>query len=122
DYHRVSQLYLPAESRAAAYGSDALGHAKRSVLFGAQAQFAELTLTPLTRANAETIHAQARALLHYSPEPRVVEKLIESAVMTGRDEEALLHLMRFRAAFPEDYARWRKSGVLGVTGSGAAPP
>ena len=32
----------------------------------------------------------ARALLHYSPEPRVIEKLIESATVLGREQEMLL--------------------------------
>ena len=48
----------------------------------------------------------ARDMLHYSPEPRVIEKVIESAVMLGRDDEALQYLARYRAAFPQDHARW----------------
>ena len=48
----------------------------------------------------------ALELLHYSPEPRVIEKLIESAVMLGRDDEALQYLARYRAAFPQEHARW----------------
>ena len=37
---------------------------------------------------------------------RVIEKLIESAVLLGRDDEAALYLARYRAAFPKDHARW----------------
>ena len=109
DYHRVSQIYLAPEDRAADYRDDPLPSIRRSWLFRAQAAFAELTITPLTRANAQWTYDTAAALLHYSPEPRVIEKLIESAVLLGRDDEALLHLARFRAAFPEAYATWSQS-------------
>jgi hypothetical protein len=68
--------------------------------------FAELSITPLTANNAQWTFDTANRLLHYSPEPRVIEKLIESAVMLGRNKEALAHLARFQAAFPQDYARW----------------
>jgi O-antigen ligase len=111
DYRRVSQIYLQPEARDAAYQSDTLGHARKSLLFADQALFAELLLTPLTPATAAWVHASASRLLHYSPEPRVVEKLIESAVMLGKDDDALAHLARFKAAFPEEYAVWTKSNL-----------
>jgi len=107
DYRRVSQIYLPVEARAPGM-RDPLPEIRRSWLFRSQALFAELTIAPLTPANAQWTYDTALALLHYSPEPRVVEKVIESAVMLGRDSDALAHLARFRAAFPEDYAEWSK--------------
>jgi O-antigen ligase len=106
DYHRVSQIYLPPEARAPGYGDDPLPEIRRSWLFRHQADFAELTITPLTRANAQWTFDTASAMLRYSPEPRVIEKLIESAIALGRDDEALLHMARYRAAFPEAYAKW----------------
>ena len=112
DYHRVSQIYLPPENRSPEWREDPLSRARDSWLFANQVRFAELTITPLTQENAAWAHQTAAALLHYSPEPRVIEKLIESAVMVGRSDEALLQLARFRAAFPETYATWRQSGVL----------
>ena len=69
-------------------------------------RFAELTTTDLTRANAEHVFTLSEQMLHFSPEPRVVEKLIESAVMLGRDDEALFYLQRYKAAFPQAHARW----------------
>ena len=107
DYDRVSQLYLEPESRRSFWREDTLAHARRSWLFAGQARFAELTLAPLTRGNAEWVYATAQEMLHYSPEPRVIERVIESATMLGRLDEAVLHLARYRAAFPEDYAKWR---------------
>lgn len=112
DYARVSQLYLEPQQRRAAWRDDTLAHARRSWLFTGQARFAELTLTPLTPANAAWVDRTARAMLHYSPEPRVIERAIESATMLGRYDDAVLQLARYRAAFPEDYARWRAAQKL----------
>ncbi|MDP3761267.1 MAG: Wzy polymerase domain-containing protein [Ramlibacter sp.] len=118
DYRRVSQIYLPPEARTPAMRDDPLPEIRRSWLFGNQARFAELTITPLTRENAAWTFDNARELLHYSPEPRVIEKLIESATVLGREHEMLLDLARFRAAFPEAYSKWSKAR----TGGDAAQP
>lgn len=109
DYRRVSQIYLQPEARAVGYRDNTLEQVRKTRLFQDQALFAELTITSLSRANAAWIFETASRLLHFSPEPRVIEKLIESAVMLGRDGEARVHLDRFRVAFPEEYARWRAS-------------
>ena len=105
-YHGVSQIYLPPAERGTAYQGDPLEKIRGNRLFRNPARFAELGMTPLTPANAAAIHDMAGALLHYSPEPRVIEKLIESAAMLGRDDEALQYLARYRAAFPQEHARW----------------
>ena len=109
DYHRVSQLYLAPSARDEAYRDDTLGKARVSRLFHNQVAFAELVTTPLTRNNAQWTFDTASTLLHYSPEPRIIEKVIESAVMLGRDDEALAHLQRFKAAFPKEHAAWARS-------------
>lgn len=106
DYRRISQIYLPVEQRAAAYRENTLEKIRASWLFQSQVRFAELTTTPLTPRNAEQLNRMAHELLHFSPEPRVIEKLIESAVMLGRDDEAQFHLARFKAAFPDAHAKW----------------
>jgi O-antigen ligase len=110
DYYRVSQIYLQPESRSAAYRTDTLNKIRGSWLFADQVQFAELLTTPLTPANAAWTLDTAKQLLHYSPEPRVIEKLIESAVLLGEDDEALAYLARFKAAFPKEHAAWAKAG------------
>lgn len=106
DYWRVSQLYLPQADRATAYREGTLDKVRDSWLFQNQVQFAELTTTPLTAENAAQLNAMAKQLLHFSPEPRVVEKLIESAVMLGRTDEAFFYLQRFQVAFPQAHASW----------------
>lgn len=111
DYRRISQIYLAPEARDEAYRGDTLIKIRDTRLFRNQVRFAELSLTPLTRNNAQWTFDTATALLHYSPEPRVIEKVIESAVLLGRDDEALAHLVRYRVAFPVDHARWAQANV-----------
>ncbi|MDH6591950.1 O-antigen ligase [Variovorax sp. TBS-050B] len=117
DYIRISQIYLPRDERLPAYENDTLAKAKRSWLFARQVDFAELTLTAVTPANAAAMHALAERTLHFSPEPRVIVKLIESAELLGRHEEARAQAERFRIAFPEAYARW----IAGEPVEGRAP-
>ena len=106
DYHRISQIYLPPDARAEAYRGDTLSKIRGTRLFASQVDFAELTITPLTPQNAQHLHDLAERLLHFSPEPRVIEKLIESAVLLQRDDEAKINLARYRAALPEAHDRW----------------
>ncbi|MDQ0573362.1 O-antigen ligase [Variovorax paradoxus] len=108
DYIRISQIYLPRDERLPAYEDDTLAKAKASWLFARQVGFAELTLTKVTPANAAEMHSLAERTLHFSPEPRVIVKLIESAELTGRDQEAWAQAERFRIAFPVEYERWLK--------------
>ena len=37
-------------------------------------------------------------------------QLVESGTMLERDQEVLLHLARWRAAFPDAYAEWVRAG------------
>jgi O-antigen ligase len=111
DYFRVSQLYLPPENRAQYYREDTIAKVSDTWLFRNQVEFAELTLTPLTQENASMQNAMALRLLHYSPEPRVIEKIIESAELLGRSKEVLWHQTRFRAAFSAEFLKWQKDRV-----------
>ena len=110
DYDRISQIFLPPSERAAAYQVDTLAKLRGSWLFRNQVRYAELTTTAVTHSNAARMHAMASKLLHFSPEARVIEKLLDADVQLGRNDEALFHMKRFRAAFPQEYARWRKAG------------
>ena len=101
DYHRISQIYLSPAKRLAAYRENTLSKIQDSVLFEQQVRFAELTTTPLTPANAARLHSLALALLHFSPEPRVIEKLIDSAELLGQPDEAEFYRVRYRAAFAQ---------------------
>ena len=106
-YWRVSQLYLPQPERAGAYREHTMDKVRSAWLFQNQVQFAELTTTPLAPDDAAHLHALAQRLLHFSPEPRVVEKLIDSSVMLGHDDVAEYYAARYKAAFPKEHALWR---------------
>lgn len=118
DYFRVSQLYKAHADRAAAYRDNVQSKVTGSVLFTSQLEFAQLTTTALNPANAQRLNRMARDLLHYSPEPRVIQMVIESAVMLGDDDQAAFHLKRYRLAYPDDYARWKAT----ASDSGASTP
>jgi O-antigen ligase len=87
DFNRVGQIYRQAAFRDAAYRDNPLHHAKQSWLFKNQADFAELTTQTITEDNAVELYPQAVRLMHYSPEARVVQRVIDSAKLLGRDEE-----------------------------------
>jgi O-antigen ligase len=106
DYRRVSQIYLSAPHRAAGYRENTLEKIRDSWLYSNQVHFAELTMSELTPENADYLHDLAAELLHFSPEARVIEKLIESATLLGRQDEAMFYQARYQAAFPESYALW----------------
>ncbi|VTU41093.1 putative bicarbonate transporter, IctB family [Variovorax sp. PBS-H4] len=106
DYTRVSQLYLAREERLQAWRDDTLAKVQDSWLFANQVKFASLALTKVDRTNAAEVHALAQRLLHFSPEPRVIVKLIDSAMLLGLEAEAAEQAGRFRIAFPGEYARW----------------
>ena len=109
DYWRISQIYLPMSERSAVYREDTLDKTRDSWLFADQVKFAELGITPLTRENAAHIHALALDMLHFSPEAGVAEKLIASALLMGNLEEAAYFELRYQAAFPQDYALWKRA-------------
>lgn len=106
DYARVSQIYRPYEERSAQYRDDTLAKVRGSRIFRTQVLFAELSVTPLTAANASHMVSLARDLLHFSPEQRVIEVLIEGLTMTQQYDEALRHAALYRAAYPDDFAAW----------------
>ena len=111
DYGRVSALYRPASQRPAALrGLTAADVAAQLLFFSAQARFAELTTTPVTPANARHMHDLALRMLHFSPEPRVIEKLIASARLLGLHDEVALHSDRYRRAYAPDFERWQRGG------------
>ncbi|MDD2178016.1 Wzy polymerase domain-containing protein [Acidovorax sp. D2M1] len=110
DFYRVSQLYKPLADRPPSLRHDTVRKVGDTPFFTDQVDFALLTTMELSPSNAGQVFAVANKLLHFSPEPRVIEPLIESATMLGLDDEAAFHLKRYRAAYPADYERWREHG------------
>ncbi|MDR2156125.1 MAG: Wzy polymerase domain-containing protein [Burkholderiaceae bacterium] len=106
DYHRISQVYLPAEQRSVAYRDNPMAQARKSRLYAGAVRFAEVSSQPVTRDNADWTLQAALQALHFSPEPRVIIKVIESATLLGQDDLARTHLARFRAAFAREHQAW----------------
>ena len=119
DYWRVSQIYLPVEQRAARWRDEPMAAARQTLLFGGAVRFAEVTTRPATRENAAWMLEAASRLLHYSPEPRVIERVIESATLLGREDLALAHLARFKAAFPVEERQWAEDNRRMLEGARA---
>lgn len=105
-YWRVSQIYLPLEDRNKRYQTDTLEKIENSWFFSDAAQFAKLNMTPLSPVNAEQINAMASNLLHYAPEPRVIEVAIASALLLEDRQQAAWHIRRYKTAFPDEYKNW----------------
>ena len=103
-YHLASQLYLTPEQRDPDYRSNTLEKTRNVLMFQDQVLFAELTTTDLSFANAAQMNRLAREVLHFSPEARVAEIVIDSALLLGHEAEAKFYLARLRAAFPQAYA------------------
>ena len=69
------------------------------MFFGSVERFAELTTTPVTTQNAAAMLRDSQAMLHDSPEPRVIQKLIESARLTGHEDQAKWHQRQMDAVY-----------------------
>jgi len=114
DYWRVSQaFFVPASQRLASFWGGPQSPAKNSWLFAPQVEFAELVTTDVTPANAPAMHALALRVLHYSPEPRVIEKLLDSARLAGLQADVARYEDRFARANPQEHARWRQKNAAG---------
>jgi hypothetical protein len=107
NYWRMSQLYLPWERRAPAYREDTYAKVQDTWFFGGHVDFALLSVTPVTAQTAPVLLELGERLLHFSPEAKVVEKILDAALVLGRDDKVAYYAPRFAAAFPEDYQRWR---------------
>ena len=88
DYNRVAQIYRKPEMRDAAYRDNPMQAASQSWLFKNQVDFARLMTQPITQENAQETYNLAMRVLHYSPEPRVVERAVESLRLLDKPLEA----------------------------------
>lgn len=101
DYQRVRQIYLPLAQRVAVWADDPWGAAGRTWFFGSTVAFARVTSTPVTPDNAAEMLEASQALLHYSPEPRVVRQLIDSAQQAGHEDLARWHRRQLQVVYGE---------------------
>lgn len=108
DFAQVRQVYLPAAQRWSIWRHQPLEVAHRAWLFQGAALFAEVTTTRVSQDNARWVFEASQLALHTSPEPRVIEKLLESAQWLDEEEVHALHKQRFEAAYPNDYLNWEQ--------------
>ena len=106
DYWRVAQLFLASDQRASRYAEDTLNKVRDTRIFNSTVDFATVSITPVDVKNANQMLDLAERTLHYSPEPRVIEKLLESAQLLGNNALIQFHEARFQAAYPIDYKAW----------------
>lgn len=107
DHDRAAQAFLPVELRREQFRDNTLLEVSRTQWFKTYALYVEYMNKPLTRRDAEWIFNTGTVLLHYSAGPRVIVKLVDSALLLGRMEDARFHLVRLRAAYPDAYSKWR---------------
>jgi hypothetical protein len=67
------------------------------------------SVTPVTEQTAPYLLELGERLLHFSPEAKVVEIILDAALLLQRADKIALYAPRYAAAFPEDYARWRQA-------------
>ena len=108
DFVRVTQLYTDAEERMPPFRQNTLAQASRTVLYQNAVHFAQLTTEPLTPENAAVQLARAQDLMHYSPEARVAERIVEALRMLGRDAQADAAERHLAQVYPQEYAHWKK--------------
>ena len=51
----------------------------------------------------------AEISLHFSPEAKVVETILNAALLLQRADKIAFYAPRYAEAFPEDYALWRQA-------------
>ena len=71
-----------------------------------------LSVVPLTAQNAEVELARAQMLMHYSPEARVVQRIIEAQLLLGRDAEAEQARQHFQQVYPRQHDAWQEKRAL----------
>ncbi len=95
DYHRVRQLFIADSERSLLYQGRMTEHAQRSWLFAAQVRYAKLNTTPITESNAAAMWRLGQEVLHFSPEPYVLESLIASGKYLAPTDAAIAAQVAF---------------------------
>ena len=106
DHAQVQQIYRPSPQRYSVWRDQALQVAQRTWLFRGTALFAQVTTTPVNEGNARAMLENSLRAMHTSPEPRVIEKLLDSAQLLGEDALYEAHKKHFQRVYPQDYLAW----------------
>lgn len=90
-----------AQRAALKYGADA-------ELFRGTVDLATLRLTDVSPANAAFTRTLAERALHYSPEPIVIESLLQSLWYLGDNTALQKHAQLYCAKYPKSYTQWTR--------------
>jgi len=112
-YERVSRLYSIEAVRAVVFDPFNELQYHDIFLFVNEVAFSRLSM-PVKNGRPEDQYALAQQLLHYSAEPRVIERVLESAQLLGRADEVAFYKARYAQAFPERFIEWLAMQPLGV--------
>jgi O-antigen ligase len=112
-YERVSRLYSIEATRAVVFDPFNELQYHDIFLFVNEVAFSRLSM-PVQNGRPEDQYALAQQLLHYSAEPRVIERVLESAQLLGRADEVAFYKARYAQAFPERFIEWLAMQPLGV--------
>ncbi|CAM4318422.1 hypothetical protein COAQ111491_16960 [Comamonas aquatilis] len=114
DYQRVTQVYLPPDLRVEELKTDSsleksIIYSSKTIFFSDQSNFATVIFINPDKNNSLIINKLANNLLHFSPEPRVIKRLLESALIIGDTDQYNLHKKRFEITYPKEYLKWLES-------------
>jgi hypothetical protein len=112
-YARVSRLYSIEAARAVVFDPFNELQYHDIFLFVNEVAFSRLSM-PVHNGRPEDQYALAQQLLHYSAEPRVIERVLESAQRLGRADEVAFYKARYAQAFPERFIEWLAMEPLGA--------
>ena len=104
-YARVSRLYSIEAVRAVVFDPFSELQYHDIFLFVNEVAFSRLSM-PVKNGRPQDQYALAQQLLHYSAEPRVIERVLETAQLTGRADEVAFYKARYAQAFPERFIEW----------------
>lgn len=117
DYVRVSQLYRDPQDRLAMFQEGTFEKVRHSVFFKNQILFGQVTTAQPDSQNANLLLEAALETLRISPEPRVIERVIVSASLLGREDLAAFHAERYQRAWPAQHAAWKAAQQAAFTKS-----
>lgn len=106
DYLRVSQLYLQPDRRMNFFAGDLLKQANKTFLFKRELIYSQVRVSEVTAKSAPHLYLAALEAVRYSPDPEVIEKLIESAIILKNFEASDFHAKRYRQVYPADFDKW----------------
>ena len=106
DHVQVQQIYWPSAQRYSVWRDQALQVAQRAWFFRSTALFAKVTTTAVHEDNARAMLEDSLRVLDSSPEPRVIEKLLDSAQLLGEKALYETHKVHFQRVYPQAYLAW----------------